>query len=247
MIIITTKKGTPRVSAGKKSPIGVSFTTGMTVSKVSVLPEYQNKYGGGASDQFIPTDADPNILRSNFEYDGSWGPEMNGQLVSQWDSYYPSLPNYGKTTPWVAHPDNIKDFYETAVTRNNSIAVDGGSESTTYRLSYTNLNENGIMPNSSLNRNVLSFNGSNKFSKRLSSTMSINYMRTNGKGRPFTGYNGLASNFTQWWERQLDMNQLKDYKNPDGSQRTWNMNAEDDLESTLLGQSILDLLRRLRN
>jgi len=229
VIIVTTKKGTARVKDGKRSPVGVSLSSGITFSKVSVLPEYQNRYGGGASEDFLPTDADPNILRSNFEYDGSWGPEMNGQLVRQWDSYYPSMPNYGKTTPWVSNPDNIKDFYETGVQRNNSIAVDGGNENTTYRLSYTNLNENGVMPNSSLNRNVLSFSGTNKFSKRLSSNVSVNYMRANAKGRPFTGYNGLGSNFTQWWQRQIDMSQLEDYKNPDGSQRTWNMNAEDDL------------------
>ncbi|MBP6334044.1 MAG: SusC/RagA family TonB-linked outer membrane protein [Bacteroidia bacterium] len=229
VILITTKKGTARTKSGKKSPIGVSFTTGITFSKVAVLPDYQNRYGGGASEDFIPSDIDTNNVRSNFEYDGSWGPEMNGQMVRQWDSYYPSMPNYGKTTPWVAQPDNIKDFYETGVTRNNSIAVDGGNENTTYRLAYTNYNENGTIPNSSLNRNVLSFNGMNKFSKKLTSNISVNYMRANAKGRPFTGYNSLASNFTQWWQRQLNMGQLKDYKNPDGSQRTWNMNAEDDL------------------
>jgi len=43
-----------------------------------------------------------------------------------------------------------------------------------------------------------------------------------------TGYNSIASNFNQWWQRQLDIKELKDYKNPDGSQRAWNMNAEDD-------------------
>jgi len=229
VIIITTKKGVARSRTGKKSPVGVSFTTGITFSKVAVLPDYQNIYGGGASEDFIQSGLDTTQLRSNFEYDGSWGPKMNGQLVRQWDSYYPSMPNYNKVTPWVANPDNVKDFFETGITRHNSIAVDGGNENTTYRLSYTNLNENGTIPNSSLNRNVLSFNGMNKFSKRLTSNVSVNYMRANGKGRAKTGYNSLASNFTQWWQRQLDMSQLKDYKNPDGTQRTWNMNAEDDL------------------
>ncbi len=229
VIIITTKRGTARVKGGTKSPIGVSYTSGITISKVSVLPEYQDRFGGGASDAFLPSAMYPGDERSNFEYDGSWGPELNGQLVHQWDSYYPTLPNYGKKTPWVAHPDNIKDFYETGVTLNNSLSIDGGNETTNYRLSYTNLNDNGVVPNSTLNRNVLSFSGGHKFTKRLTSNASLNYMRTNTKGRPFTGYNSLGSNFTQWWQRQIDMDQLKDYKNPDGTQRTWNMNAEDDL------------------
>ncbi len=228
VIIITTKKGTARTGA-EKSPIGVSISSGMTFSTVSVLPEYQDIYGGGASDQFIVSDLDPTQLRSNFEYDGSWGPKMEGQMVRQWDSYYPSLPNYGKLTPWVAHPTNIEDYFETGVTANNNISIDGGNELTKYRLSYTNFNEKGTTPNSSLNRNIFGFSGSNKFTNKLSSTLNINYIGANGKGRAQTGYNNLSSNFTQWWERQIDMSQLKDYKNPDGTQRTWNMNSETDL------------------
>ena len=228
VVIITTKKGSTRV-AGGKNPIGVSLSSGITFSKVAVLPEYQDLYGGGASPDFIVSDLDPTQLRSNFEYDGSWGPKLEGQLVRQWDSYYPSMPNYGKLTPWEAHPDNIKDFFETGVTTNNNVSVDGGNELTKYRLSYTNFNQTGTVPNSKINRNIFSFNGSNKFTPKISSTLSVNYVGANGKGRPQTGYNNLTSNFTQWWERQLDMEQLKDYTNPDGSQRTWNMNSETDL------------------
>ncbi len=229
VIIVTTKKGKSRANGEGRFPIGISVTTGVSLNNVSVLPDYQNRYGGGASSTFVQSDIHPGEERANFEYDGSWGPELNGQLVYQWDSYYPSLPNYNKKTPWSAHPDNVKDFYETGVTYNNSVAVDGGNENTLFRLSYTNLNESGTIPNSSINRNIFGFNGSNKFTKKLSSAIGINYMRTNGKGRAKTGYNGISSNFTQWWQRQLDMEQLKDYKNPDGTQRTWNMNAEDDL------------------
>ncbi|MBL0103872.1 MAG: SusC/RagA family TonB-linked outer membrane protein [Bacteroidetes bacterium] len=229
VIIITTKKGHARQVGSGKSPIGVSVTSGVTVSQVSVLPEYQDIYGGGASDQFIVSDLDPTQLRANFEYDGSWGPKMEGQMVRQWDSYYPTMPNYGKLTPWVAHPDNIKDFFETGVTTNNNISIDGGNDLTQYRLSYTNYNDKGVIPNENLNRNIFSFSGSNKFSDKLRSNMTLNYVSSNAKGRAATGYNNLTSNFTQWWERQLDMEQLKDYKNPDGTQRTWNMNSETDL------------------
>ncbi len=66
VIIITTKKGTARVRGGKKSPIGVSLSSGITFSKVSVLPEYQNRYGGGASEDFIPSDIDPGATSFQF-------------------------------------------------------------------------------------------------------------------------------------------------------------------------------------
>ena len=229
VIIVTTKRGSARAKGEGRLPIGLSITTGVTMSSLLILPEYQDRYGGGASPDFVASDIHPGELRSNFEYDGSWGPEMLGQSVYQWDSYYPSMPNYNKKTPWSPHPDNVRDFFQTGVTTSNNVAIDGGNENTVYRLSYTNLNEKGVIPNSFLNRNSFSFGGSHKLNSKLTSNVSVNYVRTNGKGRGKTGYNSLGSNFTQWWERQLDMEQLKDYKNPDGSQRTWNMNSETDL------------------
>jgi TonB-linked SusC/RagA family outer membrane protein len=239
VIIINSKKGISRTPGSGKMPIGITLSSGITFSEVSVLPEYQNRYGGGAAStlpndpktysDFLISTLHPGEQRSNFEYDGSWGPEMLGQMVYQWNSYYPSMPNYNKKTPWIAHPDNIRDFYQTGITTTNNVAIDGGNANTLYRLSYTNHNQKGTIPNSSLNRNTFNFNGSNKFSDKLSSAVSITYVGANGKGRAQTGYNSLATNFTQWWERQIDMNELKDYKNPDGSQRTWNMNSETDL------------------
>jgi len=228
VIIITTKKGVAREKSEKYSPIGVTLSTGWSMKKIYNLPKYQNRYGGGASSDFIESDIHPGELRSEFEYDGSWGPELLGQEVYQWDSYVPSMANYNKKTPWVAHPNNVKDFFETGIVKNNSVSLDGGNEKSLFRLGYTNYDEKGVIPNESLNRNIISFNGSNKFNDRLSATLNMNYVVARGKGRAATGYNSIASNFNQWWQRQLDIKELKDYKNPDGSQRAWNMNAEDD-------------------
>ena len=228
VIIITTKKGVAREKNEKYSPIGVTLNIGFGMKKIYNLPKYQNRYGGGASPDFIESDIHPGEYRSEFEYDGSWGPELLGQEVYQWDSYYPSMPNYNKKTPWVAHPDNVKDFFQTGIVKNNSIALDGGNEKSLFRLGYTNYDEKGVIPNERLNRNIISFNGSNKFTDRLSADITMNYVVSRGKGRAATGYNSIASNFNQWWERQLDIHELEDYKNPDGTQRAWNMNSEED-------------------
>src|SRR5690606_32533152 len=101
VIIITTKKGVAREKNEKYSPIGVTLNIGFGMKKIYNLPKYQNRYGGGASPDFIESDIHPGEYRSEFEYDGSWGPELLGQEVYQWDSYYPSMPNYNKKTPWV--------------------------------------------------------------------------------------------------------------------------------------------------
>lgn len=228
VIMITTKKGTARKMTNGKSPLGISVGSGVSWSKVALLPEYQNKYGGGASPEFVPSDLFPGEPRAEFEYDGSWGPALNDTMVYQWDAYYPELANYGKKTPWSAHPDNIKDFFRTGLTTNNSIALDGGNETSLFRVGFTNFRQTGTMENSKLTRNSISFNGSHKFSNRFTTTIGANYVKTKAKGRPETGYNNLTSNFTQWWQRQLDIEELRDYKNSDGTQRTWNLSAEDD-------------------
>jgi hypothetical protein len=86
----------------------------------------------------------------NYAADESWGPRMDGQMVRQWYSWYPDDEDYGKMTPFNPHPDNIKNFYETGITTNNSVAISGGNDIAQIRLSYTNFRQSGIIPNTQL-------------------------------------------------------------------------------------------------
>jgi len=224
VILITTKKGKRQ----KNQPIGISVNSGFSVQEVFLLPDYQNEYGGGAGPTFGTNDNGE--LIPDYGYDGSWGPKLDGQLVRHWDSYDEwDTENFGQTRPWVANPDNIKDFFETGRTWNNNVALTGGNEFAGFRLSYTNVDIKGTQPNSSLQRNVISFNGNAKLGERLSTHINANYVRNDAQGRPITGYGeSVMSQFNQWFQRQVDMERLKNYKNPDGSQRTWNRNSATD-------------------
>lgn len=237
VIMITTKKGKAAKSKNGKTPLGISMSTGIAWNKVAILPNYQNKYGGGVPRSnegsigvFRPSLIDSTAVRPQFGYDGSWGPAMDGQMVRQWDAYYEGLPNYNKATPWQAHPDNIKDFFKTGITYNNNVSISQGNENGNFRLSFTNLSQTGTAENSKLVRNVISFNGSQNISKKWTANVSANYIKATAKGRLQTGYNNLTSNFTQWWQRQLDIDGLRDYLAPDGSQRVWNKRSESDNE-----------------
>jgi TonB-dependent SusC/RagA subfamily outer membrane receptor len=84
-IVITTKSGKGFQSSGRRG-IGVSVNTGVAFNNVYVLPDYQNRYGGGAGPQFIDTIGGYPI--PDYGYDGSWGPELDGTLVRHWDSWY---------------------------------------------------------------------------------------------------------------------------------------------------------------
>ncbi len=67
-------------------------------------------------------------------------------------SFYPGDPDFGKETPFVPHPDNIKDYFETGHTWNNSISFSGGGQNTLFRLSYNNTDMKGIEPNTWLKK-----------------------------------------------------------------------------------------------
>lgn len=225
VILITTKKGT------KRKGIGVSVTSGLTVTTIAVLPEYQNEYGGGYKQTFDTYEGEPVV---NYAADESWGPKMDGTLVRQWYSWYPDDPDYGKMTPFLPQPNNIKDFYETGITTNNNISLEGGSDNTLFRLSFTNFKQTGTLPNSELNRNTIAFNGSTKLTNKFSASASINYIKTQNDGIPSQGYSDLQGNvvtsFNQWFQRQLSMDKLKNYKTADGMDRTWNISSPTNLD-----------------
>ena len=67
--------------------------------------------------------------------------------VYHWDSFVPESPNYNKAYPWVAAKNTPVDFFETQVAWNNSVALSGGNDVNTFRLSYTNFDLKGNLPN----------------------------------------------------------------------------------------------------
>ena len=216
VIMITTKKGSQREG------LGVNVSSQVLFQDVLVLPNFQNSYGGGAG-PFLQNADGQNVAL--FAVDESWGPRLDGRPARQWYSYYPeTIPEFaGQATPWVAHPDNIRDFYQTGLQNTNSLSLDGGNEIGTFRLGYTNMNSRGIMPNSELSRNTVNFNGSLKLSEKFTTSVGVNYVRTDAVGRPQQGYGNVIVQFNHFGQRQLDMNLLDQYWiTPTGEQRTWN-------------------------
>ncbi|BDD05743.1 SusC/RagA family TonB-linked outer membrane protein [Aureibacter tunicatorum] len=225
VIVITTKSG-----KGKKG-IGVSVNSGVTFEKVNLLPSYQNEYGGGTSEEFA-IDPESGLPVVNFYADQSWGPKLQGQQVVQWHNIYDyeqGLTSQLTTSPWVANPDNVKDFFQTGVTLTNNVAVQGGNDEANFRLSYTNKDITGIFPNSHMSRNTFNFAGSTKLNDKLTVNANGSYVSSRAKGRPGTGYDdgNVMQQFNQWGQRQWSNDLHKNYKNPDGSQRSWNRSSID--------------------
>jgi TonB-linked SusC/RagA family outer membrane protein len=247
VIVVTTRKG------GKSKKPNLSYSFCYNIDRVYKLPKYQNKYGGGRGFSKLYYDQHPEAfpddrkgsyddndgkgrydLLPQYDNDESWGPKFEGQLYRPYWSWDKDLgnPDFGKVTPWVAQPNNIKSFFQTGGTFNHNIALEGASDKGSYRISYSNLDQKYILPNSKYNRHNASITASYEAIKNLTISGAANFSTHSAKGRPGTGYADDGSNvmiqFTQWGQRQVDFNKLKEYVLPNGTQLTWNRTSWSD-------------------
>ncbi|HLR76574.1 MAG TPA: TonB-dependent receptor, partial [Balneolaceae bacterium] len=178
------------------------------------------KYGGGSKQEFNTlANGDPHVATTA---DESWGPRMDGTKVRQFYSFYPQDPRYGELTPFVPHPDNVKNYFETGLKSNQQIAISGGGENSSYRLSFNDSRTKGVYPNTMLHRNNLGANVNIEASDQWTFYTHINYARNKAK-RPPRGYGEGSRFFRQWFQRNLSMKELKDYKYSDGTIKQWNI------------------------
>ncbi|GAB4040646.1 SusC/RagA family TonB-linked outer membrane protein [Spirosoma jeollabukense] len=216
VILITTKRG----STSKN--IGVTVNTNTTFENPLRLPDFQNEYGQGLKGQFSYVDGMGGGV--NDGVDESWGPKLDGRLIPQFNS---PIGADGKrtATPWIARPDNVKNFYDTGVTTSNSIALTGGSDKGDFRLGYTNLYQKGMLPNTNYKRQNITLNAGWNFTPKFNIRTSINYVKDGSDNRQNLNLYWI------WFGRQVDLDDLKANPVETGTdpsqwpvQRNWNSN-----------------------
>lgn len=185
VIIITTKSG----RAGKG--IGVEINSGTTIEKVSMIPNVQNKYGPGYEDQNVYGDIVA-INGVNYETIPSWevgfsyGPPLDGKLFVNPYVFDPNAPLI--TFALLPQPkNNIRDFWETGLSTNNTIALSGGTEKSTARLSVNNSTTKGITPNNTDNQQSIDLRVSTKVGNKLSFDAKVNYIHKEVNNAPNMG------------------------------------------------------------
>lgn len=224
VIMITTKKG-------RKNAFELTVNSGVTWGKIdkSTFARYQKEYGGGYDGVFGAnrTYDDGSLPAVVFGDDASFGPKFDGAPVYQWDALDPFSPNYHKARPWVAAANDPSTFYETSVSSNQSVALTAGGDKTVYKFAYTRSDEKGLLPNSSLDKDMFNFSASSELTKKLSVTASANYSKIQGVGRYGTGYNGRNPNqtFRQWWQMNVDIDEQKEAYFRNRKNVTWNWNG----------------------
>ncbi len=229
VILITTKKG--------RRGLGITINSGVTIGKIdkSTFIKYQRSYGGGYGQYYedssgyflyrdINGDGVDDLVVPTSE-DASYGHPFDPNLmVYQWDAFDPSSPNFGKPRPWVAAANDPATYFETAVSFNNSVFVDGSSDKGSFKLGYTRSDDKGILPNSQITKDLINFSSSYNITPKLTAFALINYSKIKGLGRYGTGYDSKnpMGNFRQWWEMNVDIKEQKDAYFRTRENVTWN-------------------------
>lgn len=236
VILITTKKRSKGLGVTVNSGISLGFIDKKTFTK------YQKEYGGGYGPYYedptgfffyrdINGDGVDDLVTPTSE-DASFGGKFDPNLmVYQWDAFDPTSANYNKATPWVAGANDPSTFFEKPFNNNQSIYIDGGSDKGTFKLGYTRTDDKGILPNSTIIKNLISLGATYNVANNLTAGASFNFSNINGKGRYGTGYDdkNVMTNFRQWWQTNVDIKSQKDAYFRTRKNVTWNWADPTDL------------------
>ncbi len=223
VVIITTKDGS------RQKGFGISFNSTLLTESAFQLPEFQNDYGQGNSGEFEFVDGLGGGTNDNITY--SWGPRTDqGTNIAQFDSpvtladgtvvrggdvaVHGGLPI--TPTPFVSHPNNLKDFYETGFTAINNLSISSGFERGNFRLSLTDLRNNSIIPGVNLDRKTVAAKMTFRPVDKLRINTSVNYINSQSDNRPSGGYGSENINYSlvAWGPRSMDTEVLRDYWQP---------------------------------
>lgn len=203
-IIITTKVG-----KRKDKGIGVSFNTNNSIAKINRVPDLQYEYGQGDLVDYYSygTTVDGANTGGTSK---AFGAKFDGQYYYQYD---PALQGKGaERTLWRSYDEGFNSFFQTAKTSTNSVSVDGGSEKTTARFSYTNVQNKWIVPNTGFQRNTVSIAVNSNPSKYVKISAKMDYTNKSSDNLPGGGYNNQTIMYGYiFWQPNGDISWLRDY------------------------------------
>ena len=209
VIIITTKNGLGSEGLG----IEINSTAQFDMLNNS-LWDAQTTYGSGFN-ALVPSSKEDALS----EVYSSWGPKMDGQLVPHFD---------GISRPYVYTGDNQEKFYETGTTFVNTISLSTQGENGNTRFSFTNLDNDDISPNSTLDRNSIGLNTTQRFGDAITLDVNMKYILEEQGGNPRMSDAPSNSNYSlKLYAPSIDVDTMKgpngDGSNEDGTEyRTTN-------------------------
>ena len=198
-IIITTKSG------DKNSKFGVEFTSNFAADEIMDFTNYQTEYGTGSNGVRPSSQATAQSMGNL-----SWGEKYDGVPTYQYD---------GVLRPYLPDKNRFKEFYNTGTSYTNTIAVSGGNASTSYRVSFSNLDVKGISPGNTYHKKIFNLGLNSKVTTKLTLQTNINYTHEENNNPPLVGTQGIGfSSFLHRIPLTIAIPTLKEHAvGPDGS------------------------------
>ncbi|MDR3057518.1 MAG: SusC/RagA family TonB-linked outer membrane protein, partial [Prevotella sp.] len=216
-VVITTKSGK------KNKGLGITYNSNLVIQpRLLRTPNYQYKYGAGENFEYSYVDGNGGGINDGAGY--CWGPKLN-QLDPSTASGFVEIPQFASpidpvtgariAIPWVAHKNFLEDFFETGTVFTNNVSISNANENGSFRLSYTNLDQKGIMPNTDLQRNTVSLSAGYNLAKFLRVNANVNYVQNKSDNMPQLNYWDKPIMYTfMWWGMNEDVKALRNYWTP---------------------------------
>ncbi|MBP3518116.1 MAG: SusC/RagA family TonB-linked outer membrane protein [Parabacteroides sp.] len=162
----------------------------------------------------------------DFGSDESWGARYDKNVMMANANYYdPTSAQYMKAKPFV-HGLNLRDLFQTALSNTTNVAFSKTGKDYSTRVSFTNSQRDGIQQNSDAVRRFLGIKSMFKPAEWLNVSMDYKYTYRRDHNGAAEGYGATGNalhSYLQWGHTEVDLNDFKDYKRPDGTWRTWNI------------------------
>lgn len=204
-ILITTKSGNP-----KRKGLGITVNSNASFESMNRSPDLQYEYGQGLAGADYYSYGAGADGASTSGTSSAYGPRFNGQMFYQYD---PVTQKVGtERTPWVPYVNGVNDFFKTGQTYTNSVSVDGGTDKTTARFSFTNVDNKWITPNTGYGRNSVALSVNSKVNDKLTISSKINYTNKFSDNLPGAGYGNQSLMYWYiFWQPNADPNGLRNY------------------------------------
>ena len=189
-IVITTKSGASK----DQQSFGVTYSFGYVIDRVNKWPDLQYEYGSGGVGnntyyQFQTYDG-----RASTHSSQTWGPRFNAdsmfyQIYSVENNINVDANGNRIKSPWLGSDQYVKGFFNTGTTMRNTVTLSGGNAKVgRMRLSYTNLDNKYIVPNTGYKSHSLALSADKELNKYLSIAAKVNYYNKNSDNLPTVGY-----------------------------------------------------------
>ena len=171
VVMVTTKKGS------SKGGIGVEFNSNYTTDQALDFTDFQYEYGQGERG-LRPTTAYPQS--GVWSFGEKFQPGMRQVLFD------------GEDWPYEPVRNRYKQFYSLGTNLTNTVTLSNGNENGSFRLSMSNSDNQGILPNNTFNKKTINLGFNQTINKALTIQGNVNYSNEYNKNPPQVNTQDMA-------------------------------------------------------